>query len=155
MKQAKAVTVTASYRNFRFFSYVSLRGGNPEVTVTNGYGYPEAGEKDTRLVYARRLEGWGRGAPKAPESAQTDRVSVESQGYPVGNSAVPHTLLGSLGSVGKSARVRDVCKQAQNGPVILECPKCRQRVIVHVPAGAHCLPCGRRMRRIKRESRTS
>lgn len=30
-------------------------------------------------------------------------------------------------------------------PAILECPKCRQRVIVHVPAAATCLPCGRRM----------
>jgi hypothetical protein len=35
-------------------------------------------------------------------------------------------------------------------PTVLECPKCGQRVIVHIPAEATCLPCGRRMRRVER-----
>lgn len=30
-------------------------------------------------------------------------------------------------------------------PVVLTCPACGRRVIVHVPARVSCLPCGERM----------
>lgn len=33
-------------------------------------------------------------------------------------------------------------------PVVLQCPKCGVRVILHLPGVATCLPCGQRMRQV-------
>lgn len=36
-------------------------------------------------------------------------------------------------------------EEGSANPSVLECPKCRARVIVHVQATATCLPCARPM----------